>query len=301
MLARTRTRRSRSWTSTEPIRTSEPRYYGRALVGAHEGDAELARRLVARGLEIHETFGDRIFQTQHRGVIGFLELSLDRPSEALEHLIQVDADLRAMGVEEPGAFPHRSDLLEALIGSGRTEQAECLHAGMASLGRKLDRPRLLCASLRGEALLAAGAGDHETAEKLLGEALEIHGRLPVPLERGRTLLALGMTHRRAKHRRAARERLGEAEALFDQMGARIWRDRARREIGRISGRPPSDRDALTSTEGQIAELVATGKTNREVADELFVTVGTVESNLTRIYRKLGVRSRAELAASRRLV
>ena len=78
--------------------------YGRALVGAHEGDAELARRLVARGLEIHETFGDRIFQTQHRGVIGFLELSLDRPSEALEHLIQVDADLRAMGVEEPGAF-----------------------------------------------------------------------------------------------------------------------------------------------------------------------------------------------------
>ena len=110
-----------------------------------------------------------------------------------------------------------------------------------------------------------------------------------------------MTHRRAKHRRAARERLGEAEALFDQMGARIWRDRARREIGRISGRPPSDRDALTSTEGQIAELVATGKTNREVADELFVTVGTVESNLTRIYRKLGVRSRAELAASRRLV
>ena len=77
----------------------------------------------------------------------------------------------------------------------------------------------------------------------------------------------------------------EAEALFDQMGARIWRDRARRELGRISGRTAGDRDALTPTERQIAELVATGRTNREVAQELFVPVRTVEANLTRIYRE----------------
>jgi DNA-binding CsgD family transcriptional regulator len=85
------------------------------------------------------------------------------------------------------------------------------------------------------------------------------------------------------------------------MGARIWRDRARREIGRISGRTASDRNTLTPTERQIAELVASGRTNREVAQELFVSPHTVESNLTRIYRKLGVRSRAELAAGRRLM
>jgi DNA-binding NarL/FixJ family response regulator len=144
-------------------------------------------------------------------------------------------------------------------------------------------------------MLAAGRGDQDTAETLLEEALDIHDRFPVPLERGRTLLALGMTHRRAKHRRAARDRLHEAEALFDDMGAAIWRDRARRELGRISGRAARDHDALTSTERQIAELVATGKTNREVAAELFVTVSTVEANLTRVYRKLGVRSRTELA------
>ena len=101
-----------------------------------------------------------------------------------------------------------------------------------------------------------------------------------------------------KHRRAARERLGEAETLFDDMGAQIWRDRARRELGRISGRAAGSRDELTPTERQIAELVATGKTNRDVAAELFVTVRTVEANLTRIYSKLGVRSRGELAARR---
>ena len=249
-------------------------------------------------MTICDSIGDRIFEAKHRTVLGFLELSLDRPAEAVQQLMPVHERLQEMGVKEPGAFPHRNDLLEALIGSGSTEQAECLRAEMSSLGRELDRPRLLCAALRGEALLAARRGDQETAEKLLGEALEIHGRLPVPLERGRTLLALGMAHRRAKHRRAARERLDEAEALFDQMGARIWRDRARRELGRISGRTPGDRDALTSTERQIAELVATGRSNREVAAEMFIAVRTVEANLTRVYANVGVRSRGELAARR---
>jgi DNA-binding CsgD family transcriptional regulator len=275
--------------------------FGRALVAAYEGDEDLTRGLVARGMTICDSMGDRIFDAKHRTVLGFLELSLDRPVEAVQQLMPVHEQLQEMGVKEPGAFPHCNDLLEALIGSGSTGQAECLRAEMTALGRELDRPRLLCAALRGEALLAARRGDQETAEKLLGEALEIHGRLPVPLERGRTLLALGMAHRRAKHRRAARERLREAEGLFEQMGARIWRDRARREIGRISGRTASDRNTLTPTERQIAELVASGRTNREVAQELFVSPHTVESNLTRIYRKLGVRSRAELAAGRRLM
>ena len=99
-------------------------------------------------------------------------------------------------------------------------------------------------------MLAAHGGDLERAVTLLEEALELHDRLPVPLERGRTLLALGMTHRRARHRRAARERLLEAATLFDDVGAAIWRDRARRELGRISGRVAGSRDELTPTERQ---------------------------------------------------
>ena len=204
----------------------------------------------------------------------------------------------AMGVEEPGAFPHRDDLVEALIATGHAEEAQQRLTQLRALGERVDRPRPLCIALRGQAMLAARGGDHEHAVTLFEEALALHDRFPAPLERGRTLLALGMTHRRAKHRRAARERLREAETLFDDIGAAIWRDRAGRELGRISGRVAGSRDELTPTERQIAERVATGRSNREVAAELFVTVRTVEANLTRIYAKVGVRSRGELAARR---
>ena len=86
--------------------------------------------------------------------------------------------------------------------------------------------------------------------------------------------------------------------MFDTMGAVLWTRRAEAELARISGRSAGDRTALTPTERQVAQLVAAGRTNREVAQELFVSVRTVESNLTRIYAKLDVRSRAELAARR---
>ena len=270
----------------------------RALTAAYEGDEHLARPMVLRGLAISDALGDRFFAAQGRSVLGFLELSLDRPSEALEHLRTADDTLNAMGVEEPGAFPHRDDLVEALIATGHTEEAQQRLAQLRALGERVDRPRPLCTALRGQAMLAARGGDHEHAATLFEEALALHDRFPAPLERGRTLLALGMTHRRAKHRRAARERLREAETLFDDIGAAIWRDRAGRELRRISGRVAGSRDELTPTERQIAERVATGRSNREVAAEMFVTVRTVEANLTRIYAKVGVRSRGELAARR---
>jgi DNA-binding NarL/FixJ family response regulator len=110
---------------------------------------------------------------------------------------------------------------------------------------------------------------------------------------GRTLLAQGETLRRFKKRRAAREALESARDLFDELGARLWSAKAGRELARVAGRRRSE--GLTETEQRVAALVATGKSNKEVASELFVTVHTVESNLTRIYEKLGVRSRTELA------
>ena len=248
-------------------------------------------------MTICDSIGDRIFEAKHRTVLGFLELSLDRPVEAVQQLMPVHEQLQEMGVKEPGAFPHRNDLLEALIGSGSTEQAECLRAEMSSLGRRPIVRALLCAALRGEALLAARRGDRRPPRNCSGRRLRFMGACPSRSSVGgrcsRSVWPTG-----ARSAAALRERLDEAEALFDQMGARIWRDRARRELGRISGRTPGDRDALTSTERQIAELVATGRSNREVADELFVTVRTVEASLTRVYRKLGVRSRARLAARR---
>jgi DNA-binding NarL/FixJ family response regulator len=263
-----------------------------------EGPAGIGKTTVWRaGVERAQHLGHRILATRPSqvetapamaGLIDLLSEMLDQHGDVLpppQRSALAVALLREDGAEAPpGAVS------AAALRLLRRAAAEC-----PVLGDRLDRPRILCVTRRAEAMLAAGRGDQDTAETLLEEALDIHDRFPVPLERGRTLLALGMTHRRAKHRRAARDRLHEAEALFDDMGAAIWRDRARRELGRISGRAARDHDALTSTERQIAELVATGKTNREVAAELFVTVSTVEANLTRVYRKLGVRSRTELA------
>ena len=105
---------------------------------------------------------------------------------------------------------------------------------------------------------------------------------------------LGALERRRLRKRAARAALGEARAAFDALGARLWADAARAELARIGGRVASP-DALTVTEQRVAALVGQSRTNREIAASLVVSERTVEGHLSRICRKLGVRSRAELA------
>jgi DNA-binding CsgD family transcriptional regulator len=118
-------------------------------------------------------------------------------------------------------------------------------------------------------------------------------RAPPLVLPGEPLLAQGETLRRFKKRRAAREAIEAARDLFDELGARLWSAKAGRELARVAGRRRTK--GLTETECRVAALVASGRTNKEVASELFLTVHTVEGNLTRIYKKLGVRSRSELA------
>ena len=117
---------------------------------------------------------------------------------------------------------------------------------------------------------------------------------PFPLEHARTLLCLGMVLRQAQQKKASREALDQALAIFEELGARLWAEKARAELRRISGRAPAS-DELTETERRVAELAARGRTNKEIAAELFMGVSTVEAHLSRVYRKLGVR-RAGLAA-----
>jgi DNA-binding CsgD family transcriptional regulator len=141
----------------------------------------------------------------------------------------------------------------------------------------------------------AARGDLAGASSAAEEAVRVHDRLPLPFELGRTLLARGTVERRAKRKREARDTLTKALDVFDGLGAPLWADKARAELARIGGRASSSLD-LTPTEDRVATLVAAGGTNREVADALFVSIHTVEANLKRIYRKLGVRSRTELAS-----
>jgi DNA-binding NarL/FixJ family response regulator len=117
----------------------------------------------------------------------------------------------------------------------------------------------------------------------------------MPYELGRTLLAKGQIERRALHRRDARESLSRSEEIFEEIGAKLWAARVADELRRIPIRRAAG-DELTDGERRVAQLVASGMTNKEVAHVLFISPKTVEANLSRVYGKLGISSRAELGA-----
>jgi DNA-binding NarL/FixJ family response regulator len=120
-----------------------------------------------------------------------------------------------------------------------------------------------------------------------------HQRLPMPFERARTQLLLGQLQRRQRQREASAATLREALRSFEDLGTQLWVDRAKTELARgISGRQRAD--GLTPSEQRVAELAVSGMTNRDIAAALFISPKTVEVNLSRIYRKLRVRSRVEL-------
>ena len=128
-------------------------------------------------------------------------------------------------------------------------------------------------------------------------ALTEHGDAQQPFELGRTLMVQGQVERRAKQKRVARSSLDQALRIFESLGAPLWAERARSELSRVGG--PAAPGELTPTERQVAELVVEGLTNREVADALFVSVKTVEANLSRVYHKMGLGSRRELQRAMR--
>ena len=123
--------------------------------------------------------------------------------------------------------------------------------------------------------------------------LELASQLPFDL--AWTQLVRGQLLRRAKQKQAAADNLREALSTFDQLGAPVWAARARDELARVGLRHRSGNE-LTKSEQRIAVLAASGLTNREVAAAAFLSTKTVEAHLGRVYRKLGIRSRAELGA-----
>ncbi len=161
-------------------------------------------------------------------------------------------------------------------------------------------PLSLAAQARCRGLLAAARGQLDEAIAELEEALALRGLISdEPVERGRILLDLGSMRRRLKQRRAARESLGAAIACFEGAEAALWAQRAAAELARVSGRVPGSAGVLTVTERRVAELVASGLSNRAAAAQLVVTVRTIESTLTKVYAKLGVESRTQLAGKLR--
>jgi DNA-binding CsgD family transcriptional regulator/predicted negative regulator of RcsB-dependent stress response len=268
-----------------------PGEFPAAMIAAHRGRIEDARARAQAAVARAEAEGMYVAQSGHRWVLGFIELSLGDATAALGYLRR-SFELHNSFTLDPG--PHLGDLLEALIAVGDLDEAEEVLATWEERALKLDRAWALAILARCRGLLLAARGDLDGAFASFERALAEHAHSTDPFHHARTLLALGRTQRRAKRRGAARATLEDALTRFERLGAPLWAEQTRAELARIGGRAPSNGE-LTEAESRIAMLVAEGRTNREVAAALFLTVHSVETTLTRVYRKLEVRSRAELA------
>lgn len=266
----------------------------RGYCAAYAGSDDVARRELGEVLAAVPRSECRILIDWATTALGFLEVSAGNYGAALEALTPALATFGAQPLAtEIYVAAWLPDAIEALIGLNRLPEAEPLVEALEANGRRLDRAWMLAVGCRSRALLLGAQGHVDQAVEAAEQALTEHDRLPMPFERARTVLVLGQLQRRQRRRAVAVATLQEALAAFEALGTPLWAEQARRALGRIDER--SDRGAvLTASERRIAELVASGMSNREVAAKLFVSAKTVEVHLSRIYRKLGIRSRAEL-------
>jgi DNA-binding CsgD family transcriptional regulator len=264
----------------------------RALVEADLGLLDEARMSAGQGIGLAEELA--LFTLLSRSVLGRVELVSGDLEAAGVHLRDLPDQLLAAGVVDP-ALPHWADVFETLIGLGELDRARAHIESHERRAQAVGSPWAAAVGARGRGLLAAAERDFATALAALDASLRHLDGLQLPLERARTLLCLGIARRQAQQKRAAREALDLALAMFEELGAPAWAEKTRAERRRISGRP-SAADELTQTEARVASLAARGRSNKEIAAELFMGVSTVEMHLSRVYRKLGIRSRSGLAA-----
>lgn len=269
----------------------------RGLVDAYLGRLDEARARAAEGVSRCREENEQAFLERNLALLGLIDLSTGDYPAAAERLAPVVRRREARGAREPSLYPARELAIEALVAVGDLDEAGVQLEWLEEAGCRLGTPWPLAMGARCRGLLQAAKGDLEAALASCEQALDVHERMPVPFERARTLLIYGTILRRAKRRKAAREAIETALSIFEALPAPVWAENARSERARIGGRAASG-GGLTPSERRIAELVAAGKTNKEAAAALFLSVHTVEDALKRIYRKLEVRSRTEL--SRRL-
>jgi DNA-binding CsgD family transcriptional regulator len=266
----------------------------KALARAALGEVDGARAAAEEGLALARQLGSAPPTIRNLAALGFLELSVGDAKQAASTFSAALECARSTGYREPAQFLFVGNLIEALAATEGPAQAREVATELEAEGARLGRTWAVVAGARGRALAAAAEGALDEASEAVDHALRSQVDLPMPFEVARTLLAAGVIERRRKQKRPARELLERAAAIFDELGASLWADKARAELARVSGRRPESQE-LTETERRVATLVAEGLANKEVAATLFVTVHTVEAHLSRIYRKLGIRSRRDLA------
>jgi DNA-binding CsgD family transcriptional regulator len=266
----------------------------RAKLAAYAGREADARQAAAEAIEIGRRTGAFRLIERVVAALGFLEVSLGRYEAAIATMepLVTRFDPASTPTELPNAA-FLTDAIEALIQVGRAAEAEPLIDALERNGERQDRAWMIAVGSRGRSMLLAARGDLHGAGAVAARAMAEHDRLPMPFERARTLLLLGQLHRRQRKKESASASLQEALDIFERLHVPLWADRARAELVRANVGPRQS-GQLTPSEQRVAELAASGMKNRDVATALFISPKTVEANLARIYRKLGIKSRAEL-------
>ena len=269
-----------------------------ARIEAARGDRQLCETRIDQSRRSVGPHGIAWMRLPEQAILGFAALTDDELPTAIEHLESAWEFARDHGVGHPGISPFVPDLVEAHLLCGHEERAWELLAWLEERAgwTGLSYPAATAARCRG--MLAA---DVAQSAKAFGVARREHRRHAMPFELARTLLCEGKMLRRWRRPAAARSPLREALGLFERLGARPWADRTAAELAATGIRTASANvrhariDVLTPQELQIARMVAAGLNNAEAAAAMFLSRKTVETHLTRVYRKLRIRSRTDLA------
>jgi DNA-binding CsgD family transcriptional regulator len=292
-----RTLLDQSCAELEPVGTHGPLgmpFWTRARLDAQTGRIDQARAALLPMLDAaRERSGSPWFTTFVLETLGFMALTEGDLAAADRAFVELEELLESIGVTVPLAVRPDADHVEAVVGLGDVERARRHLARFEERAARSPRLWTEQALPRVQALIAAAEGDPAGVLAILEQAPVVE---QLPFEHARNLLVQGSLQRRLKQKRAAADTLEQALETFDRLGSPDWARRTRDELSRV-GLRRGDPYELTETERRVAELVASGMTNREVAQAAFVSPKTVEANLARVYRKLGIHSRAELGAA----
>lgn len=285
------------WAALDDLHVSFARC--QALMATVRGDPHDAERWAASAAVMaaasQDDPGPRWDELEARRARGVAALLAHQPEQAADALGAVWEHTQREGITDPGAFPAAPDLVEALIALGRLTEAAAVTQTLRELSESQRHPWGLATADRCTAAVTLASGYDEAAADQLEAAAAALGDLGLAFDRARSLLWLGRAARRVRKRSVARDHLEAATTAFAELGCDGWAEHARAEMARLGARRGPRTSELTAAEQRVATLAAEGLSNKQIAAQLFIAVHTVEVHLARVYAKLDVRSRTQLA------
>ena len=261
-----------------------------AMFAADRGEFEASRTRALEVLAIAEDAGLSLFAAGLAIVVARVDLWTGQAGSAHERLQPLrDTYIGAgFGLLCEVSLDMWAVDIESLLACGSIDEAGAIAQDLLDRARAGSNPNALAVAERCRGLVLGAQGETGRAIEALENALAAHARRPLAPQIARTLLELGALQRRAKQKNAAKQSLERALEMFSSIGAPMWEERARDELARVGLRRPVVTEGLTPAQQRVAELVAAGMSNREIATTLYMSVRSVEAHLTKAYRELGV-------------